>query len=72
MSDMDRIEIRPFESIVEFQQCVEFQAHTWGGHFTERVPIAILKVSQRLGGISSGAYDTKGQLVGFIFGMTGV
>ena len=72
MSDMDRIEIRPFESIDEFQQCVEFQAHTWGGHFTERVPIAILKVSQRLGGISSGAYDTKGQLVGFIFGMTGV
>jgi len=72
MSDMGRIEIRPFESIDEFQQCVEFQAHTWGGHFTERVPIAILKVSQRLGGISSGAYDTKGQLVGFIFGMTGV
>lgn len=72
MSDMDRIEIRPFESIDEFQKCVEFQAHTWGGHFTERVPIAILKVSQRLGGIASGAYDTKGQLVGFIFGMTGV
>ncbi|MDE0806299.1 MAG: GNAT family N-acetyltransferase [Longimicrobiales bacterium] len=69
---MDRIEIRPFESIDEFQKCVEFQAHTWGGHFTERVPIAILKVSQRLGGIASGAYDTKGQLVGFIFGMTGV
>jgi predicted GNAT superfamily acetyltransferase len=72
MSDMDCIEIRPFKSIDEFQKCVEFQAHTWGGHFTERVPIAILKVSQRLGGISSGAYDTKGQLVGFIFGMTGV
>ena len=72
MSDMDCIEIRPFKSIDEFQQCVEFQAHTWGGHFTERVPIAILKVSQRLGGIASGAYDTKGQLVGFIFGMTGV
>tara|TARA_B110000196_G_scaffold311838_1_gene316322 strand:+ start:4406 stop:5248 length:843 start_codon:yes stop_codon:yes gene_type:complete len=72
MSDMDCIEIRPFESIDEFQKCVEFQAHTWGGHFTERVPIAILKVSQRLGGIASGAYDTKGQLVGFIFGMTGV
>jgi predicted GNAT superfamily acetyltransferase len=69
---MDCIEIRPFKSIDEFQKCVEFQAHTWGGHFTERVPIAILKVSQRLGGIASGAYDTKGQLVGFIFGMTGV
>ena len=72
MSDMDCIEIRPFKSIDEFQKCVEFQAHTWGGHFTERVPIAILKVSQRLGGIASGAYESKGQLVGFIFGMTGV
>ena len=71
-TDMEKIEIRPFESIDEFQECVKFQSDTWGGHFTERVPVAILKVSQRLTGIAAGAYNPKGQLVGFVFGMTGV
>ena len=72
MSDMENIEIRPFETIEDFQACVEFQGDTWGGHFTERVPIAILKVSQRLDGIAAGAYSHTGQLLGFVFGMTGV
>jgi len=72
MSDMENIEIRPFETIEDFQACVEFQGDTWGGHFTERVPVAILKVSQRLDGIAAGAYSHTGQLLGFVFGMTGV
>ncbi|MBH15819.1 MAG: hypothetical protein CME30_00875 [Gemmatimonadetes bacterium] len=69
---MENIEIRPFETIEDFQACVEFQGDTWGGHFTERVPVAILKVSQRLDGIAAGAYSHTGQLLGFVFGMTGV
>ena len=72
MSDMENIEIRPFETIEDFQACVEFQGDTWGGHFTERVPVAILKVSQRLDGVAAGAYSHTGQLLGFVFGMTGV
>jgi predicted GNAT superfamily acetyltransferase len=34
--------------------------------------VAILKVSQRLSGIASGAYDENGDLAGFVYGMTGV
>ena len=49
--------IRPFASIDEFKECVRFQEETWGKGFSERVAIAILKVSQRLGGIAAGAYD---------------
>jgi len=64
--------IRPFASIAEFKECVRFQEETWGEGFAERVPVAILKVSQRLGGIASGAYDREGNLAGFVFGMTGV
>jgi predicted GNAT superfamily acetyltransferase len=43
-----------------------------GGGFNERVPPAILKLAQRLGGIASGAFDEHGRLLGFVFGMTGV
>ena len=64
--------IRPFASIEEFKECVRFQEETWGEGFSERVAVAVLKVSQRLGGIASGAYDAEGGLAGFVFGMTGV
>lgn len=64
--------IRPFASIEEFKECVRLQEETWGTGFSERVPVAILKVSQRLGGIAAGAYNPDGGLAGFVFGMTGV
>lgn len=69
MSDFD---IRPFRTIDEFRECVDLQEETWGHGFSERVAPAILKVAQILGGVSAGAYDAHGSLVGFVFGMTGV
>jgi predicted GNAT superfamily acetyltransferase len=64
--------IRPFETLEDFKECVRFQEETWGDGFSERVPVAILKVSQRLGGIAAGAFDDDGTMVGFVFGMTGL
>ena len=64
--------IRPFSSIDDFRECVALQEETWGTGFSERVPLAILKVSQILGGVSAGAYAADGHLVGFVFGMTGL
>ena len=64
--------IRPFASVEDFKECVRLQEEIWGEGFSERVAAAVLKVSQRLGGIASGAYDREGGLAGFVFGMTGV
>lgn len=69
---MSAIVIRPFASIDEYRACVELQEETWGRGFSERVPPAILKVAQILGGVASGAYDADGVLVGFVFGITGL
>jgi predicted GNAT superfamily acetyltransferase len=65
------VTIRPFTTIEEYRACVELQEDTWGQGFSERVSPAILKVGQLLGGVSSGAYDADGNLVGFVFGLTG-
>jgi len=65
-------EIRPFKTIEEFRACEKLQEETWGEGFSERVPAAILKVAQILGGISAGAYARDGSLVGFVWGMTGL
>ena len=64
--------IRPFTTIEEFRACVDLQEDTWGRGFSERVSPAILKVGQMLGGVSAGAWDDTGRLVGFVFGLTGV
>jgi predicted GNAT superfamily acetyltransferase len=64
--------IRPFASIGELKACVALQEETWGEGFSERVPPAILKVAQILGGVAAGAWSPEGSLDGFVFGMTGV
>lgn len=48
------------------------QEETWGAGFSERVPGAILRVAQYVGGVSAGAFDPTGTMVGFVFGITGV
>jgi predicted GNAT superfamily acetyltransferase len=66
------VHIRHFRTYDEFVACLELQREVWGHDFTEQRPPAILKVCQRVGGIAAGAFDPEGQLVGFVFGITGV
>jgi predicted GNAT superfamily acetyltransferase len=71
----DGVVIRRVESQAEYDECVRIQDETWGAGFTERVPGAILKVAQYLGGVTAAAFDSpgkNGQILGFVFGMTGV
>ena len=64
--------IRELNTLEEYQACVALQDETWGDGFTERVPTAILRVSQKIGGVTAGAFDNDGRMLGFVFGMTGV
>lgn len=66
------IEIRDLESQAELQACVELQRATWGEHFSEVVPRAILQVAQYVGGIAAGAFNPRDELVGFVFGISGI
>ena len=66
------VTIRPLRSPADFAACVALQHATWGEPFAEVVPPAILKVSQRLGGVAAGAFADDGALLGFVFGLTGV
>lgn len=63
--------IRPLEGWPEYRACVELQERTWGAGFGEAVPPTILRLTQELGGVASGAFDASGRLLGFVFGMTG-
>lgn len=64
--------LRQFHEDWEYAACVELQQHAWGEGFEECVPVGILKISQKIGGITAGAFDADGKLVGFVYGLTGV
>ena len=67
-----QITIHPLETRAEYKACVALQRDIWGENFLDVVPATILMVSQRIGGVASGAFDTDGHLVGFVFGISGV
>jgi predicted GNAT superfamily acetyltransferase len=67
----DGIVIRELATHEERAAAVRLQDETWGAGFTERVPVAMLLVGQKVGGISAGAFARDGQLLGFVFGLTG-
>jgi len=73
MPSLDRhITLRDFSSQADYDACVALQDETWGRDFAERVPAAILRVAQKIGGVAAGGFDADGRLFGFVFGMTGV
>ena len=51
---------------------MRLQREIWGQHFVDVVPATILMVSQRVGGVSAGAFDADGRLLGFVFGISGI
>src|SRR5947209_3650376 len=69
--DSSSIEIRPLASYAELKACVALQRDTWGDEFSDVVPLSILKVAQRIGGVAIGAFNGT-DLLGFVFGLTGV
>ncbi len=66
------ISIRHLETLPEYRAAVEIQKETWGRDFADAVPLSILKVAQRVGGITAGAFTPDGRMVGCVFGLTGL
>lgn len=67
-----RIEIRPVEARKEYEACLELQRVTWGRDFTDTVPVTMMRIAVRMGGVCMGAFGPDGELLGFAFGVTGV
>jgi predicted GNAT superfamily acetyltransferase len=66
------ISVRTITSLEQFRACVELQAEVWGPDFSDSVPSTLLQVATYVGGIVFGAYTSGDELVGFLFGLTGV
>jgi predicted GNAT superfamily acetyltransferase len=62
---------RPLASLPDYEACIELQRMTWGRDFSDVVPLSILKIVQKVGGIAAGAFAADGRMLGFILGVTG-
>jgi predicted GNAT superfamily acetyltransferase len=70
-TDPDGLTFRPFASLPDYEACIELQRLTWGREFSDVVPLSMLKVTQKAGGIAAGAFSADGRLLGFIYGLAG-
>ncbi|HSU84243.1 MAG TPA: hypothetical protein VLR69_17630 [Thermoanaerobaculia bacterium] len=70
-TDPDGLTFRSFSSTADYQACVELQKDTWGRNFSDVVPLSILKITQKAGGIAAGAFSPAGDLLGFVYGLAG-
>ena len=66
------IVFRNFASPADYEQGAVLQMDTWGSDFTQCVPASILQISQKMGGVTAGAFDKDDHLVGFIYGLSGL
>lgn len=65
------VTIRDLEGAAELDACVALQHAIWGPGFNEAVPASLLAVVPRIGGVAAGAFGPEGELLGFVFGITG-
>ncbi|HEX2223990.1 MAG TPA: hypothetical protein VHN15_07275 [Thermoanaerobaculia bacterium] len=68
----DGVTFRRLESAADYDACVELQRATWGRDFGEVVPASILKINQKVGGVSAAAFAADGRMLGFVYGQTGL
>ena len=61
---------RAFASLEDADACVALQGEIWGTEF-DRVPASVLRIAAKIGGLTIGAFDAAGTLVGFVFSLTG-
>ncbi len=66
------VTVRPLASLDEFRAAVALQFEAWGPGLADPTSATILKIGQKIGGVSAGAFAPDGTLLGFVFGLTGV
>ena len=71
MASDSSVEIRPLAARGEYEECVVLQREVWGAAYSEIVPVTVMEIAARVGGICIGAFGESGELVGFVFGVTG-
>ncbi len=69
--DEIKVAIGPFRSLADYKTCEDIQREVWRSQDLDIVPAPMLLAADRAGGIVLGAYNSLGELVGFVFSIMG-
>ncbi len=64
--------LRQLASDDDYARCEALQQVTWGEDFAEIVRPTMMMICQKVGGLVAGAFDSRGELLGCIVGLTGL
>src|SRR5437016_7482861 len=64
------IEIREICNYPGFRACLKLQQEIWGYEFTDLVPVSMLMIASKTGGLVLGAFDGP-RMIGFVCGFAG-
>jgi predicted GNAT superfamily acetyltransferase len=56
----------------DYHACIDLQRATWNAGDGELVPVPLLRLARRIGGVAIGAFDAADRLIGFVFGLPGI
>lgn len=66
------IVVRALDTLDELRACVALQHEVWGKEYDDAVPASLLHVVTQIGGIVAGAFSPDDELIGFVFGISGI
>jgi predicted GNAT superfamily acetyltransferase len=67
------ITIRPLYNVEEYSELEHIQREVWAiTDSTQVIPLHVLITAQKNGGLTAGAFDSGGRMVGFLFGFLGM
>jgi predicted GNAT superfamily acetyltransferase len=65
------MELRDLHTIDEFKEVVALEREIWGGDYDDVVPVPILAVTVKRGGVLIGAFERE-RMVGFVYSLPGI
>jgi predicted GNAT superfamily acetyltransferase len=66
-----KITIGPFRNLADYDACMDIQREVWHIADIDVVPVTMLVAAEREGGISLGAYNSLGEMIGFCWSIVG-
>jgi predicted GNAT superfamily acetyltransferase len=66
-SEEIKMTISPFRGLADYKSCVDIQREVWRFEDMDIYPIGMLIAAQNCGGIALGAYNSIGEMIGFVF-----
>jgi predicted GNAT superfamily acetyltransferase len=67
----ENISIEKLTTIHQFRECEDLQRRVWGLSDTDVIPLHLLLIAQKSGGLVLGAFDEEGKMIGCLFGFLG-